>query len=90
MSETKDYWFKRRRFGWGWVPTTRQGWTVVVIFLAVVFWDTLITDGTDQNTRFAIILILDFIFLFATMFSKSPRPHWRWGKKDTDNPDEDF
>lgn len=88
--KTTNYWFKRRRYGWGFVPVTQQGWLVVIVFLAVVAIDTIITDGTDQNTRFAIILIADFVFFLGTMFLKSPTPHWRWGKKSTDNHDEDF
>jgi len=25
----RRYWFKRKLFGWGWTPVTRQGWAVV-------------------------------------------------------------
>ncbi|HZX50161.1 MAG TPA: hypothetical protein VFE94_03385 [Candidatus Paceibacterota bacterium] len=25
----KGHWFKRKLFGWGWTPVTRQGWAVV-------------------------------------------------------------
>jgi hypothetical protein len=30
------YWFKRKRYGWGWTPTTWQGWAVVVALVAAV------------------------------------------------------
>ena len=90
MRESKDYWFKRRRYGWGFFPVTLQGWLVILVFLIIAVVDGLMTRGGDQDTRFFIIFVTDLVLLFITLFSKSPSPHWRWGKKDTDNPDEDF
>src|SRR5262245_12007807 len=31
----EQYWFKRRTYGWGWVPATWQGWLTLLIFLGV-------------------------------------------------------
>ena len=34
--ESKKYWFKRRRFGWGWTPVTWQGWLTVAFFIGLI------------------------------------------------------
>jgi hypothetical protein len=31
------YWFRRKRFGWGWgLPSSRQGWAFFIPWLAVL------------------------------------------------------
>ncbi|NKF23092.1 hypothetical protein [Solimonas marina] len=38
MNARSDYWFPRRRFGWGWgMPVRWQGWIVLALSLALLF-----------------------------------------------------
>ena len=38
MSETPDSrWFGPKRFGWGWSPTSPQGWITMAAFLAAIW-----------------------------------------------------
>ncbi len=32
----KQYWFKRKQWGWGWTPVTWQGWGVTMVYIIVV------------------------------------------------------
>jgi len=34
----EQYWFKRRAYGWGWVPATWQGWLTLLVFLGIFLW----------------------------------------------------
>jgi hypothetical protein len=34
--DKSSYWFKRKRYGWGFTPATWQGWAVVLGYLIVV------------------------------------------------------
>jgi phosphatidylserine synthase len=98
-SESKKiskYWFKRRRYGYGWVPFTWQGWLVVIAYVGSIFLATLIVKDIPSNTyssesvEFTVVIVLSTIALIFITNAKGPRPKWRWGKKPGDNPDEDF
>lgn len=91
------YWFKRRRYGYGWTPVTWQGWLTVLLFLAaVVFGAVVLLNDTPKNTlsagTFAYLILLGIATALAVGISlmKGPKPKWRWGSKSTDNPDEDI
>ena len=32
----EQYWFKRKLFGWGWVPVRWQGWVFLLVWIALV------------------------------------------------------
>lgn len=44
----------------------------------------------QQLNIFFGVLVAAVLFLLITALLKSPRPHWRWGVRPDDNPDEDF
>ena len=90
--KTSKYWFKRKRYGWGWVPITWQGWLLFAVLivgalLPAIYFDT---DGGNISWGFLVFLgvyIASFVYLVSR---KSPKPKWRWGKTENDNPEEDF
>jgi MFS family permease len=90
----KKYWFKRRRYGYGWIPVTWQGWTVLVAFLIVVVGGasvlTLIPQPDGWIWVYTLLSILSLAWLLVIAYKKGPAPKWRWGKNREDNPDEDF
>jgi hypothetical protein len=92
----KKLWFKRRRYGYGWTPVVWQGWLAILTFLAIVFGALFSLKGAPRNTfskELALFLIsvgLVLILLLIIARLKGPKPHWRWGMKKSDNPDEDF
>lgn len=97
MDEHRSYWFKRRRYGWGWTPVAWQGWVTLVIFLiSVAISAALLVDDEPRNTItrdglvfIAAVVVLALGLLFVTL-AKGPAPRWRWGQAAGDNPDEDF
>jgi len=94
--DNKKYWMKRRRYGWGWTPTTWQGWLIIILQLGVIFVAALqlpakpVQPSVGQLLPFFVITILVVVSLVLIGLQTAPKPHWRWGKKDDDNPDEDF
>lgn len=93
----KKLWFKRRRYGWGYVPVTWQGGLCLIVFLAVLFAavlqlprDKSVQPTTGQLIVFLVVALVDVVLFAAIMIIKGPVPHWRWGKKPGDNPEEDF
>ena len=94
--KNRRYWFKRRRYGYGWIPVTWQGWAAVLVFLAVVLSGVIALKDTSNNALSAEAFIyLAFlagstVLLVIISFMRGPKPKWRWGGKASDNPDEDF
>jgi uncharacterized membrane protein YhaH (DUF805 family) len=96
MGDKKDYWFKRRRFGFGWIPVTKQGWGIVLLFLVLVIGPSfLLSDIPQGEYRKEVGFYLGYVFIVASVLiyitaKKGPKPKWRWGKSPDDNPDEDW
>lgn len=93
----RGYWFKRRRYGYGWTPVTWQGWLTIVLSLAaILIGATYLLKDTSKNTfsgevfLFIIFLLVVVTVIVVISVVKGPRPRWRWGRKPTDNPDEDY
>lgn len=90
------YWFKRRRYGWGWIPSTWQGWLVVAWFVVILIGGSVLLVETPRNTfsveaaQYLTLVGVAVIGLVVVSWAKGPRPKWRWGAKKTDNPREDF
>ncbi|MEX0791171.1 MAG: hypothetical protein WD178_10390 [Actinomycetota bacterium] len=96
MNKTTKYWFKRRRYGYGFMPVTWQGWAAVVGYMIVVigmasaFLVAPEEVAAKEAGFFAIFFVTATSGLILLSLSKGPRPRWRWGSKPGDNPDEDF
>lgn len=79
------FWFKRRRYGWGWYPVTWQGWGAVGLYLLAVG----IIASWDSLWSVAAIAFATLLLLLVTIL-RGPSPRWRWGPRPEDNPDEDY
>lgn len=99
MNDNKDrkYWFKRRRYGYGWTPITWRGWLTLLVFIGVVVLGAVaIMEDTPRNTitpeSFVFLAFMSIATAIAVVVSraKGPKPKWRWGSKSIDNPDEDI
>lgn len=94
--DKKRYWFKRKRYGWGFTPSTWQGWVVVVGYVVVIvamipaFLDAPEAVERREAALFFLFTFLATFGLVKICFLKGPAPRWRWGRKPGDNPEEDF
>lgn len=86
MEMPKKLWFKAKDYGWGWQPSSWEGWLVLaiyIIFIIKVFW------GVDQASRLRsdvpvkpfLLLFLSTVILIIVCYLKGEKPEWRWGKK---------
>ncbi len=95
MTKTeKNYWFKRRRYGYGWTPVTWQGWVTIVVFILTILSTAFIFDSMPYSNELLWIFLNTFITLVVLLvvisILKGPMPKWRWGKMPDDNPKEDY
>jgi hypothetical protein len=75
----QGYWFKRKLYGWGWVPVKWQGWLVIAISMAF-FAGGIYVGEVDDAPGAALMgfLIMVGIFLFFG-YRKGEKPEWQWG-----------
>ncbi len=89
------YWFKRKRYGYGWVPSTWQGWFLLALYVMLLVLGGVFllrdeTPATENIVVFFTVFIVATGTLLAVTHYVAPKPKWRWGKKPGDNPDEDW
>ncbi|PIT92163.1 MAG: hypothetical protein COU08_03710 [Candidatus Harrisonbacteria bacterium CG10_big_fil_rev_8_21_14_0_10_42_17] len=77
------HWFKRRLFGLGWVPVTREGWLVVGVYLLLLFALALTIDERSTDREVVFTFLLPLVLLTATLiricYKKGEKPRWSWG-----------
>lgn len=90
----EGYWFKRRLFGWGWTPATREGWFLTIGFLlAILFLATRVDESSTDEEALKLVVLplfaLTAVFLLI-VYKKGEKPRWTWGlpKDDEDSDSE--
>ncbi len=82
----KSIWFKRKIYGWGWTPSTWQGWLVTFIYsVLVIFLAFGIDDNpSSQNTMYSYfipMILLTAVFIYIA-YRTGEKPKWQWGKRE--------
>jgi len=83
----EGYWFKRKIYGWGWVPATWQGWFAVLVFVLFLMFNAfmLSPEPTIDEVNWLIIkTIISIAIIIFICYKKGEKPKWQWGipKKD--------
>lgn len=85
----KKYWFKRKVYGWGWVPVRWQGWLVLFIYVVAIFLFafTINSDSPDREIIFTFVLPISFltITLIRICYKTGEKPRWQWGLPSEDS-----
>jgi len=76
----EGYWFKRKLYGWGWTPATKEGWFLFTFYIFSIV--IIVVRGTEVR---ALVegLVVTILFLFIVYLKGEPA-RWQWGKKDAD------
>ena len=80
----EGYWFKRKLYGWGWMPVKWQGWAVIAVFVLFILISAfgLGKIPTDSEIAgFTIKIIFSVILLILICYKKGESPKWQWGIK---------
>jgi hypothetical protein len=94
----EGHWFKRKIWGWGWIPVTWQGWLATVLYATLIIILVLnkeeaIPGNPDSGSNFLVfglpIIALTVLFIFIA-YKKGEKPKWQWGlpkdEKDKKSP----
>jgi hypothetical protein len=70
----EQYWFKRKAYGWGWVPATWQGWL------------TILVEPTGTETFWFVTKLLVWAAaLIRVSYLTGEPPKWQWGIPEDSN-----
>mgnify|MGYP001582538492 CR=1 FL=1 len=79
----KKIWFRNKNYGWGWYPSSKEGWVVLGIFIALMLiWASQVEYATPaQLPWYWLALAVLLGVLFGVCFHFGEKPEWRWGGK---------
>ena len=82
----KDLWFRAKRYGWGWTPSTWQGWLVTVVYLIIVLVPIVFFGKkvAENVISFQVCILLLTSLYILLCYKKGESPRWSWGKNNTD------
>ena len=80
----KKLWFKAKEYGWGWYPSSYEGWFILLLFITLNFFNFfrfyLMTNPYPQFIlEFVIESLFMSVILILICFIKGEKPRWRWG-----------
>jgi len=77
-------WFRAKCYGWGWYPSTWQGWLVLLVWLILLFlWIGLFDFYFSIEKNVLGYLVGVFVLtgsLIYLCWIKGEKPRWRWGE----------
>jgi hypothetical protein len=83
----EKFWFKAKRYGYGWYPASPEGWTVMLCYITLMFMPLSLALWAKQDVddeSFAPIFVVYAAILTATLLlicvKKGETARWRWGK----------
>lgn len=81
-------WFKRKLYGFGWTPSSWEGWLVMGIYIllsALLFIKIDVSASENDTLRgFAAPFVIITLILLLVTYTKGESPRWQWGEDKGD------
>lgn len=79
-------WFRAKTYGWGWTPSSWQGWAVLAMYLFAVLSNIFYVNHTATTSaeflkQYILQTYILTVFLLIICWLTGEKPEWRWGKK---------
>lgn len=88
----KGYWFKNKRYGYGWTPARWPGWIVLGMYLNLVIWLVIYADRNllfeVEPSRFVLLILVATLLLITVCWRTGEPLKWNWGNKEDDTKSE--
>lgn len=77
------YWFKAKRYGFGWYPASRQAWVILCVYFVVfgiLMW--IFETNVEKYMIFYSVSVFCITAILVYISYKTGEPaKWRWGDK---------
>ena len=77
--KSNKIWFVNKTYGYGWTPSTWEGWVVVLLWLIFFIPLTLIIEHNRILGMIGIFFITGLLLFIC--YKKGEKPRWQWGEK---------
>ena len=78
-SETREYWFPAKRYGWGWgLPSVWQGWVTLIIYIGLIAAGAFIFPPGEELALYISLIVVLSLILIVVCWIKGEPPRWRW------------
>lgn len=75
------FWFRAKRYGWGWgLPLRWQGWVVLALYAILFVLGFFIAPPDDRPVAFFIYVNIISLGLVGICWLKGEPTRWRWGE----------
>ena len=81
MDDKEKYWFKAKRYGYGWTPVSREGWLVTFIYIGALMYAGFRVERTNDVPSFLMFVCVSTAVLFLIGWKTGERPRWQWGER---------
>lgn len=85
---SNKYWFRPKKYGYGFTPISWEGWLMTLIFVVALllfaYVNNLFSSEISSGEVFKFLLNIIIISLVFSLVSKNKtkgKLKWRWGKK---------
>jgi hypothetical protein len=80
MTTIPRYWFRAKRYGWGWgLPLTWEGWSVLAAWLTIFIAAIPLFQLPQHRVVHALFIVGMLAALLAVCFWKGEPARWRQG-----------
>jgi hypothetical protein len=77
------YWFRAKRYGWGWgLPCAWQGWVVLIAYCTLLLGGVPLVRASMGGFAYVAYVLVLTVALAAICWYKGEPPRWRWGGRD--------
>jgi len=74
------YWFRAKRYGWGWgLPLTWEGWLALAVFVVLVIASAVMFPPPRAFASYLICIAVLCVALLGVCWLKGEPARWRWG-----------
>jgi uncharacterized membrane protein len=85
----KKLWFKAKKYGWGWYPSSWQGVVILLVYISYMVYRTLALNklfdtGSSFAFRFFFEMIIPTFVLIVICYCTGEKPRWQWGDHHTE------
>ena len=76
-------WFVAKKYGYGWTPTTWQGWAVALLYIIGILYFAFTFEIISASSviNFVVYIAMLTIFLIIIAYITGEKPRWQWGGK---------
>ena len=81
MSQPTQYWFRAKRYGWGWgLPSSPAGWVFFCIWLTTLIAGVVWLRRLHPLAPAAFLAVMTGLLVWVC-YAKGEPPSWHWGDR---------